>query len=433
MSNTAVWDVAILSLSSIEPLAMSEKKLFTPFNIGPVILRNRTIRSAAFEGMGKDNNPSQELKAYHVSVAKGGVGMTTVAYAGICHSALSFKTQLWLRPEIIPSLRDLTDEVHANGAKASIQIGHCGNMTHRSTAGGTPIGASTGFNLYSPTFVRGMRRDEIKEIAKCFGEGVRIARDAGFDCVEVHAGHGYLISQFLSPYTNHRRDEYGGVLDNRMKFMRECMEEVMKAAGSDMGILVKMNMNDGFKSGLQEPECIKVALELEKTGAHALVLSGGFVSKAPMYVMRGKMPIHTMTHYMDQAWLRYAVRMFGDIMVPKHKFQPLYFLEQARMFRDALKMPLVYVGGVTSRKEADKIIDEEGFEFLQMGRALLNDPEFVNKMKADENHVSACEHVNYCIARMYSKEMACYQHKENLPKGICKEIEKIKKKNGQTA
>ena len=405
------------------------KKLFTPSQIGPVTLRNRTIRSAAFEGMGKDNNPTQALKDYHVSVAKGGVGMTTLAYAGICRSALSFNTQLWLRPEIVPSLKEITDSVHAHGAKASIQIGHCGNMTHKSTAGGIPVGASTGFNLYSPTFVRGLRKSELKDISKYFGDAVRLARDSGFDCVEVHAGHGYLISQFLSPYTNHRHDEYGGSLENRMKFMYECMDEVMKAAESDMGVMVKINMNDGFKSGMQEEDCLKVAKALEQTGVHALVLSGGFVSKAPMYVMRGEMPIHTMTHYMEQAWLKYSVRMFGGIMVPKHKFKPLYFLDQARLFRKELNMPLVYVGGVTSREEADKIVDEEGFEFLQMGRALLNDPEFVNKMAADSKHKSECEHVNYCIARMYSKDMACYQHKENLPKGICKEIEKIKKKN----
>lgn len=177
-------------------------KIFTSAFIGPVSLRNRTIRSAAFEGMGRDNNPTPQLRDYHWSVAEGGVGMTTLAYAGICRSALSFRTQLWLRPEIVPSLREITDGIHARGARASIQIGHCGNMTHRSTAGCTPVGASGGFNLYSPTFVRGLRKGELKALARQFGDAVRTARDAGFDCVEVHAGHGYLISQFLSPYTN---------------------------------------------------------------------------------------------------------------------------------------------------------------------------------------------------------------------------------------
>ncbi len=142
-------------------------KLFTPGKIGPVELRNRTIRSAAFEGMGKDNNPTAALRDYHLSVARGGVGMTTLAYAGICRSALSFDTQLWLRPEIVAPLREITDGIHAAGAKASIQIGHCGNMTHRSTAGGTPVGASGGFNLYSPTLVRALRKDEIANWRAC--------------------------------------------------------------------------------------------------------------------------------------------------------------------------------------------------------------------------------------------------------------------------
>ena len=229
--------------------------IFTPGHIGPVELRNRTIRSAAFEGMGRDNGPTEMLRAYHRSVAEGGVGMTTLAYAGISQSALSFKTQLWLRPEIVAPLRDITDDIHKAGAKASIQLGHCGNMTHRSTAGCIPVGASTGFNLYSPTFVRGLREDELRQLAVAFGDAVRVARDAGFDCVEIHAGHGYLISQFLSPYTNHRRDGYGGSLNQRMRFMQECMEEIMKAAGSDMGVLVKTNMRDGFKGGLDIEEC----------------------------------------------------------------------------------------------------------------------------------------------------------------------------------
>lgn len=405
-------------------------KLFTPGRIGPVELRNRTIRSAAFEGMGKDNGPTPQLRDYHLSVARGGVGMTTLAYAGVCRSALSFETQLWLRPEIVKPLREITDGIHQAGAKASIQIGHCGNMTHRKTAGGTPVGACTGFNLYSPTFVRGLREEELKEIARAFGDAVRTARDAGFDCVEVHAGHGYLISQFLSPYTNRRRDRFGGSLQNRMFFMQMCMEEVMKAAGSDMGVLVKTNMRDGFKGGMEEPECIEVAREIARLGAHAIVLSGGFVSKAPMYVMRGEMPIYTMTYYMKQLWLKYGVRWFGGMMIPKEPYRDLYFLDQARRFREALpQTPLVYVGGAVDREGIDRVLDKEGFDFVQMGRALLNEPDFVNRLRTEDNHRSPCEHVNYCIARMYSREMACHQHLRDLPRPICREIEAIRRRN----
>lgn len=408
-----------------------DKKLFTPAKIGPVELRNRTIRSAAFEGMGRDNGPTDMLRDYHISVARGGVGMTTLAYAGINRSALSFKTQLWLRPEIVPQLREITDGIHAAGAKASIQIGHCGNMTHIATAGCIPVGASTGFNLYSPTICRGLRKDEIKQMAKDFGTAVNTARDAGFDCVEVHAGHGYLISQFLSPFTNHRRDEFGGSLDNRMRFMRMCLEEVMKQASSDMGVLVKTNTRDGFKGGLEIDDCITVAREIERAGVHAIVLSGGFVSKAPMYVMRGRMPIYSMTYYMKQLWLKYGVRMVGKYMIPSVPFKELFFLDDARRFREELKLPLVYVGGVVSREGADKVLDEENFDFIQMGRALLNEPDFVNRMRADERHRCGCDHVNYCIARMYSREMECCKNCGDLTPKMEKEIEKIKKANAK--
>ena len=408
-------------------MVTSLETLFTPGRIGPVELRNRSIRSAAFEGMGKDNNPTDMLRDYHWSVAEGGVGMTTLAYAGINRSALSFETQLWLRPEIVGSLREITDGIHARGAKASIQIGHCGNMTHIKTAGGIPVGACTGFNLYSPTIVRGLRKDELRQMARDFGDAVRTARDAGFDCVEVHAGHGYLISQFLSPYTNRRRDEFGGDLDSRMRFMRMCLEEVMKASGSDMGVIVKTNMRDGFKGGMEIEDCLTVAKEIERLGAHAIVLSGGFVSKAPMYVMRGEMPIYSMTHYMKQWWLKYGVRMVGKYMIPKEPFKPLYFLEDAKRFRAALKLPLIYVGGVVDGEGMEKVLSE-GFEFVQMGRALLREPDFINRLAREASHHCGCEHVNYCIARMYSREMACHCTLSDLPPKIRKEIEDIRVK-----
>lgn len=407
---------------------MKTSKLFTEASIGPITLRNRTIRSAAFESMCPGNAPSQQLLDYHRSVAAGGVGMTTVAYAAVAQSGLSFDRQLWMRKEIVPGLRKLTDSVHKEGAAASIQLGHCGNMSHKKICGETPVGASSGFNLYSPTFVRGLRKDELRLMAKAYGNAVRLARESGFDAVEIHAGHGYLISQFLSPYTNHRKDEYGGPLDNRMRFMDEVMAEVMKAAGNDMAVLVKMNMRDGFKGGMDIEESLQVAHRLVNDGAQALVLSGGFVSKAPMYVMRGAMPIKAMTHYMDCWWLKWGVRMAGHLMIPTVPFKEAYFLDDAMLFRKEIKnIPLVYVGGLISREKIEDVLDK-GFEFVQMGRALLNEPGFVNRMKLDVNARCTCKHSNYCIARMYSIDMACHQRlTEDLPKCLQKEIEELEK------
>lgn len=407
---------------------MKESILFTPGKIGPLTLRNRTIRSAAFESMCPGNKPSKELLDYHHSVAAGGVGMTTVAYAAVTRSGLSFDRQLWMRPEIVPGLRELTDAVHREGAAVSIQLGHCGNMSHKAICGETPVGASTGFNLYSPTFVRGLRKDELAPMARAYGDSVRLAREAGFDAVEIHAGHGYLISQFLSPYTNHRKDEFGGSLENRMRFMDMVMDEVMKAAGNETAVLVKMNMRDGFKGGMDIDESLQVAKRLVDDGAQALVLSGGFVSKAPMYVMRGTMPIKTMTHYMTCWWLKWGVRMAGRMMIPTIPFKEAYFLEDALRFRKEItQIPLVYVGGLVAREKIDEVLND-GFEFVQMGRALLNEPGFVNRMKAEGMARCNCKHSNYCIARMYTLDMACHQHlKETLPASLQKEIDQLEK------
>ena len=406
-----------------------ENRIFQEAHIGPLTLRNRTIRSAAFESMCPGHEPSQMLYDYHTSVARGGVGMTTVAYAAVEESGLSFDRQLVMRPEIIPGLRRLTEGIHKEGAAAGIQLGHCGNMSHKEICGCIPVGASTGFNLYSPTLVRGLRRDELPALAKNFGRAVNLAREAGFDSVEIHCGHGYLIDQFLNTYFNRRRDEYGGSLENRMRFMTMCMEEVMKAAGNDMAVVVKMNMRDGLKRpGTTIEESIEIAKRLQQLGTHAIVLSGGLVSATPMYVMRGEMPTHTMTHYMDKAWLKYGVRACGKMMVPTVPYQEAFFLEDALRFRQAMPdMKFIYVGGLVAGDKINEVLSH-GFEAVQMARSLLNEPDFVNRLKDNPHHRCGCRHSNYCIARMYSVDMACHQHlKEPLTPAIVREIERIEK------
>lgn len=408
---------------------MENSVLFTPCKLGPITLRNRTIRSAAFEGMCEGNRPTQQLKDYHVSVARGGIGMTTIAYAAVSQSGLSFPRQLWMRREILTELQDLTSAIHAEGAKVSIQLGHCGNMSHKKICGTTPVGASGGFNLYSPTFVHKLTDSEIQQIVQDFGETVKLSIEAGFDCVEIHAGHGYLISQFLSPYTNHRKDEYGGNLEQRMKFMHMVLDEVMKAANGKIAVVVKTNTRDGFKGGLEIDDCIKVAKAIEAHGVDAIVLSGGFVSKAPMYVMRGEMPITTLTHYMDCWWLKYGVKLAGKKMIPSVPFRELYFYDDALKFRKELSLPLIYVGGCVSRSGIDKVLNS-GFECVQMARALINEPDFVNRMKEGEERCG-CDHVNYCIGRMYTIDMQCHKHCNDLPKCIVKEIDKIKARDAK--
>jgi len=400
--------------------------IFTSCQIGPIELCNRTIRSAAFENMCKDNNPTEMLYDYHTAVARGGIGMTTIAYAAVNKSGVSFNGQLYMREEIVPDLKKLTDAIHREGTKAAIQLGHCGNMTHWYTCGQIPVGASGGINIYSPTIVRALKKAEILALVCDFGNAVRLAKKAGFDCVEINAGHGYLISQFLSPYTNKRKDEFGGSLENRMKFMKMVMDEVMKIAGDDMAVVVKTNMYDGFKDGLMLEECVLIAKELEKTGVHALVLTAGFVSKAPMEILRGAMPLKTLTYYMNMLrfwWLKIGIRLIGRWMIPTVPYKEAYFLETAKIFRNELKMPLIYVGGMISKSKMEEVLNE-GFVAFQLARPLIHDTDFINKIKEGLIEKSGCKHSNYCIGRMYSVEMKCHHCVDQLPKKLQKEIGK---------
>ena len=405
----------------IYPFIMSSL-LFTPATLGPLTLRNRSIRSAAFEGMCPGHLVSKDLIDYHVSVARGGVGMTTVAYAAVSRSGLSFDHQLWLRSEAVPGLKRLTDAVHREGAAAAIQIGHCGLMAKKSVSGGVCLSPSGGFNLFGPTWSRAMKKEEIQQVIRDFGEAVKLAREAGFDAVEVHAGHGYLISQFLSASINQRKDLYGGSFENRARFMMEVMREVMKVAGEDMSVLVKMNLRDGFKGGMELDESVQVAKLLEGEGVHALVLSGGFVCRAPMYVMRGKMPVDVMAKEMKEKWMKPAVRWFGNMLMRPEPFSEAYFLSDALEMRKSVMVPLVYVGGMVSGIKIEEVLSG-GFEFVQIARALIHDPAFINKLKTGEVLVSGCNHANYCIAVMYSGKMGCYQHQINLPEGLKRKLD----------
>ncbi len=415
-----------------------ESKLFTPFQLGPLTLRNRIIRSAAFENMCKDNKATQQLQDYHVSVAHGGVAMTTVAYCAVDQSGVSFNGQLVVCEETKASLKKLTDAIHAEGAKAAIQLGHCGNMTHFYTCHCMPVSASNGFNLYSPTIHRRLKVEEIHHLVKKFGEAVDFCRECGFDCIEIHAGHAYLISQFISKRTNRRHDQYGGSFENRVRFLNEVLDEVMLHAGNDMAVVVKTNMWDDCWRGTTIEDGLNVAREILKHKVHGIVLSGGTVSASPMTILGGAMPIKTLAHYMPMKsfwWLKAALHVGGRIVIPTVPFKELYFMEQAKIFQRELKnelgnTTLIYVGGVQSGDNCQTIMDE-GFELFQIAHVLIKDPDFVKHVEENQHYHAGCGRSNYCVGRMYTLDMKCHhcvlRDKEEIPANLVKEIEKQEK------
>src|SRR4030042_4675071 len=212
-------------------------RIFSRGKIGSLELRNRIIRSVCFEGMCQEGQVTADLIEHHRMVAEGGVGMTTVGYYSVTFDGRGFGHELWVRDEILPDLRRLTDAVHREGAAVSIQLVHCGFFASKRVMGKTPLGASPKFCLYRMSRCREMSEQDINAVIEGYGKAVATAKYAGFDAVEIHAGHGYLLSQFLSPWTNHRKDRYGGSLENRLRFPAAIVKRGREAVGPGFPIL----------------------------------------------------------------------------------------------------------------------------------------------------------------------------------------------------
>jgi 2,4-dienoyl-CoA reductase-like NADH-dependent reductase (Old Yellow Enzyme family) len=303
-------------------------------------------------------------------------------------------------------LKRLTDAVHKEGAAASIQIGHCGFFANKSETGKTPIGPSRKLCLFRYSICRAMNEADIERVRGDFGKTAKMAIAAGFDAIEIHAGHGYLLSQFLSPWTNNRSDQYGGSLENRMRFPASVIKHVREVVGPDYPIFIKMNCEDGFKGGLTIDEAVQVAKRFEAEGASMLVPSCGFTARTSFYMMRGNVPIWDYVKSEKNPLTKMGMALFGRFIVKEVPFKELFLFDQAKRIKDAVKIPVACIGGVCSIDDMDKAM-QEGFEFVQIGRATIRDPNVIRKMQSGEITRSDCDHCNRCVAAMAAQGVVC--------------------------
>jgi 2,4-dienoyl-CoA reductase-like NADH-dependent reductase (Old Yellow Enzyme family) len=384
----------------------NNSKVFTTGKIGNLKLRNRTIRSGCFEGMSPNATPGDALIEHHRKIAAGGIGMTTVSYCAVSRDGVAFGHEMWMREEIVPTLKRLTDAVHREGAAASIQLGHCGFFANKSAIGQTAIGPSRKLCLFRYSICRAMTEDDIQRVREDFAKAAGLAVRAGFDAVEIHAGHGYLLSQFLSPWTNERKDRYGGTLENRLRFPASIIKRVREIVGPGYPILVKMNCEDGFKGGLTIDEAAQAAKRFEAEGASALVPSCGFTARTSFYMMRGQVPLLEYIKSEKNPVTKMGMALFGRIIVKEFPYKELFLLEQSKRIKDAVKIPVIYIGGVCSLDSMESAL-KDGFEFVQIGRATIRDPGVIKKMQAGEVTSVDCDHCNRCIAEMAIRGISC--------------------------
>ncbi len=382
------------------------RKVFTPGKIGSLILRNRIIKAGCFEGMCQDGTCSNRLIEHHRAVAAGGVAMTTVAYCSVTQGGRAYGHELWMREDVVPDLKRLIDAVHKEGAAVSIQLGHCGYFASKADTGFIPIGVSRKFNLFRLSFPRVMTESDIDLMIGEFVRAAVTARNAGFDAIEVHAGHGYLLSQFLSPYTNRRTDKYGGSPENRMLFPALVIRRIREAVGADYPVMVKMNVTDGLKNGLEIDDAVAIAKRFEEEGASALVPSCGFTSKTPLMMLRGNVPTLEMVAVQRSLIKKIGLLLFGHFMVQHYEFRNLFLMQDALKILKSVKIPVVLIGGICSIKDLDTAM-REGFEFVEVGRAIIKDPDIVNKWYKGDVAASDCDHCNRCIPEMDRGGVAC--------------------------
>ena len=384
---------------------------FAPARLAGLALRNRIIKTATYEGMSPGGVPSDLLVGHHRDLARGGVGMTTVAYCAVSPDGRTFAGQLYVHEAARAPLRRLTDAVHAEGAAVSLQLGHCGNFSKNKELGvRRPLGPSFALNEYGlmagMPFADGMSEAQIAASVDDFGRAAAFARETGFDAVELHLGHGYLLSQFLSPAVNRRTDRYGGSLENRLRFPLEVIRRVRERVGAAYPVLAKTNLRDGFRGGLEVAEAVEIAKALEREGVDCLVLSGGFTSRNGFYMMRGEAPIPQMIEVEKSRLQRVTLRLFGRKVIRQYPFEEMFFRKDAQRVREAVRMPVALLGGIVSRANVDAAM-RDGFDFAVMGRALIFDPGFVRRMQREPGARSGCDHCNQCVAEMDRGGVRC--------------------------
>ncbi len=376
-------------------------QLFEPAQLGPLTLKNRVVKAATFEGASPGGLVSDRLVEFHRRIARGGAAMTTVAYVAVAPEGRTDDGCIYLREDAMAGLRRLTDAVHADGALIAAQVGHAGPVANSRSNGVQSIAPGRFFNPLGMRWTRAADEYDIARITSDYERGARMCADAGFDALEIHLGHNYLLSSFLSPMLNRRTDRWGGSLENRARFARQVVTAVREAVGDRVAVTAKLNMADGYRGGLEVEDSLQVARWLEEDGAlDAIELTGGSSLANPMYLFKGDAPVKEFRKTLPW-YLRGGFALVGKGFLKQYPYEEAYFLPMARRYREALDMPLILLGGISRLDTAERGL-AEGFEFVAMGRALLHDPDLVEKFRQGSATRSGCIHCNRCMPTIYT-------------------------------
>ncbi len=346
--------------------------LFEKTEINNMILKNRFVRSATWEGLAeKDGSCTPQLTDMMVKLAEGGAGLIITGYGFVQSAGQAGPFQLGIhKDDFIPAFRSMTEAVNKSNGTIVLQLAHAGCQASLKLTGQEPSGPSA-LKINGKTICREMSTDDIAETVRAFGNAAARAKETGFDGIQIHAAHGYLLSQFLSPFYNRREDGYGGSIENRARILIESYRSIRNAVGNDFPVLVKINSEDFLEDGLKVEEMIEVSRMLEKEGIDAIELSGGTIhSDKKLRPVRPGIP-------------------GSEIKV--------YYLEAAKLFKSEISVPLMLVGGIRSFEVSERLLTEGTTDYISMSRSFIRDPDIVNQWESGKEIQSACMSDNACF------------------------------------
>jgi 2,4-dienoyl-CoA reductase-like NADH-dependent reductase (Old Yellow Enzyme family) len=361
--------------------------LFAPSEINGMTISNRFVRSATWSGMATDDGASTpQLVDLMRDLAKGGIGLIITGHAYVQQDGQAGQWQLGIyKDELIPGLKTITQAVHERSGKIILQLAHAGFYANSAFTGLTPL-APSNIDELSKKPRKEMRIQDIKEMVNSFGEAARRARDAGFDGVQIHSAHGYLLSQFLSPFFNRRTDAYGGKIQNRARILLEVLESIRNVVGRNCPILVKLNSQDFIENGLKLEDSMRVGTMLSERGIDGIELSGGVLISSQFSPSRKGIT---------------------------SKKKEAYFRNEAQSFKKAINVPLILVGGIRSYHVANQLIDEGVADYISMCRPFIREPNLINRWKAGDLRKAACISDNMCFSpAMAGKGIYCVTEKK---------------------
>jgi 2,4-dienoyl-CoA reductase-like NADH-dependent reductase (Old Yellow Enzyme family) len=384
---------------------------FAPAGLGPLRLRNRVLKAATFEGMSPGSVVTGSLIDFHRAIAAGGTAMTTVSYVAVSRDGMGAPAEIYIHDAAADGLARIAEAVHGEGARISAQLGHAGAVGL--VRGKRVLGPSAGRTI-AGIRIHPISRDGIDEVVAAFAAGTQMLAQAGFDCIELHFGHHYLVSAFLSPRWNRRDDDYGGPAGNRARLARRIAAASRAVAGPRVALIAKLNMTDGVRGGLQPADSLAVARLLQADGhLDAIELTAGGSRANQMFMFRGAAPRAEMAAVLPRAQ-RAGFRLLGRALLREYPYAEAYLLPLARQFRAALTMPLILLGGITTTASI-KLAMAEGFEFVAMGRALLREPGLVGRLTAGTATAGTCVHCNKCMPSIYSGTRCVLDQPDPVP------------------